>query len=111
MDEDIELRLRWRKTWDDKEKDFVADAPGYESCCRIYEALKPRGEGVEWFWSMTAHGYEISRAGKTSGYEETARRAARAAEEAWFASIKGSSLDVLAPPPVRNAYAVAKGRE
>jgi hypothetical protein len=113
MDEDIELRLRWRHTWEDKDKDFVAEAPGYDgTVARIYQHLKPGSLDHDWFWAMNAHGYEISRAGKTSGYEDSPRRAARAAEDAWFEAIKGSSLDVAADPvPTRNAYAAAKGRE
>ncbi len=111
-DHDIHLRLRWRHTWADREDDYAAEAPGYPgSVARIYRALIG-GQSVEahWFWSMTAHEGEVSRGGTTSGYEPTARRAAKAAEESWFEAIRGTSLEHCVPEAAINAYAAAKGR-
>lgn len=109
-DHEIELKLRWRHTWEEKDNDFVAEAPGYpDSVGRIYESIIPGGTDTHWFWSMNAHGAFISRAGKNSGYEATPRQAAQQVEKAWFEAIRGSSLDVA--PPTKNAYAAAKGRE
>jgi len=112
MEHEIELRLKWRHTWPDREQDFVAEAPGYSgSVCRIYESLKAGSTATHWFWAMNAHGYEISRAGRTSGYEATARQAARAAEDGWFAAIRGTSLEHVVPEAApANSYAAAKGR-
>lgn len=113
MEHEIELRLKWHHTWPDKDSDFVAKAPGYDGpVARIYETLKAGSLEMHWFWSMTAHGPEISHnAGDTSGYEATPREAAKRAEDAWFFAIKGSSLDVATPQQPRNSYAAAKGRD
>lgn len=110
-DHEIELKLRWRHTWEEKDNDFVAEAPGYpDTVGRIYESIVPGGTGTHWFWSMNAHGAFISRAGKNSGYEATPRQAAQQVEKAWFEAIKGSSLERAVAVPAANAYAAAKGR-
>ena len=106
--EALPLRLNWRQA--DREADYVADADGYDGCVgRIYL----RGDGPQqglWFWAMNAHGSEISRnIGSLNGVEKSARAAARMVEGAWFAAIKGSSLD--RPLPRRNAYAMARTGE
>jgi hypothetical protein len=107
MGDDIELRLKWRHTWDDREDDFSAIAPSYSGCVgRIYLNSGGPTDGL-WFWSLTASGSDISRnVGKLSGYESSARLAARAVEDAWFSAIKGSTHD--SPPRPTNAYAAAK---
>lgn len=111
QDHEIELRLRWRHTWEDRESDFVAEAPGYDGPVgRIYESIQPGGTGTHWFWAMNAHGDFISRAGKNSGYEATPRQAAQQVEKAWFEAIKDSSLERAVAVPAANAYAAAKGR-
>lgn len=111
QDHEIELKLRWRHTWEEKDNDFVAEAPGHpDTVGRIYESIKPGGTGTHWFWAMNAHGPQVSRnIGKLSGYEDTPRKAARQVEKAWFEAIRGSSLEVA--PPTKNAYAAAKGRD
>jgi len=110
-DHEIELRLSWRHTWSGKDNDYVAEAPGYDgSVGRIYESSKAGTLETHWFWAMNAHGPFVSRAGRTSGYEETPRRAAREVELAWFEAIKDSSLERAAAVPAANAYAAAKGR-
>lgn len=108
--EALPLRLRWRQTWSDHDADYVANADGYNGGVgRIYLYDSGPQKGM-WFWSMTAHGFEISRnIGNLSGAERSARAAARMVEDAWFVAIKGSSLD--RPPPARNAYAAAKAGE
>jgi hypothetical protein len=108
--EALPLRLHWRETWPDRDADYVADADGYSGGVgRIYRHDAGPQQGM-WFWSLTAHGPEISRAAdKLHGVEQSPRAAARMVEGAWFAAIKGSSLD--RPAPKRNAYAMAKAGE
>lgn len=112
--ENITLRLRWKPTWPDKEADYAAEAPGYDgSVGRIYLHTTGGYQSGSWFWAMNAHGHDISRnVGELSGYEPSPRQAARRVEEAWFAAIRGSRLDVALPPeePTVNRYAAAKGR-
>lgn len=98
--EALPLRLRWQATWPDKEADYMALADGYNgSVGRIYLHQHGPQEG-RWFWAMNAHGAEISRnIDRLSGTEESARAAAHKVEDAWFAAIRGSSLD--RPEPKR----------
>lgn len=111
QDHEIELRLRWKHTWDDKENDFVAEVDGYAgSVGRIYRHDSGGYLKGNWFWAMNAHGPEISRnIEPLFGFEPTPRKAAREVEKAWFAAIRGSSLDM--PPPVKNGYLAAKEGE
>jgi hypothetical protein len=106
----LPLRLRWRQTWPDRDADYVADADGYTGGVgRIYRHQHGPQQGM-WFWSLTAHGPEISRAAdKLHGVERSPRAAAHMVEDAWFAAIEGSSFD--RSPPKRNAYAMAKAGE
>lgn len=108
--EALPLLLKWRQTWPDKEADYVADASNYNgSVGRIYLYEHGPQKGM-WFWAMNAFGPEISRnVGKLSGVEPSARAAAHMVEEAWFAAIKGSTLD--RPIPKRNAYEMVKAGE
>lgn len=108
--EALPLQLKWRQTWPEHGADYVAVAPNYDDTVgRIY-LITGGPEKDLWFWAMNAHGREVSRnIGKLSGVEPSARAAARKSEEAWFAAIKGSSLD--RPLPKRNAYAPAKAGE
>ena len=108
--EALPLRLHWRQMWPERDADYVAEADTYNDLVgRIYRHDDGAQAGM-WFWSMTAFGHEISRnIGKLTGFERSARAAARMVEDAWFAAIKGSSLD--RPPPKRNAYEVAKAGE
>ena len=107
--ETIPLRLRWRQTWLDRENDFAAEATAYKgSVGRIYQHDHGPTAG-KWFWAFNAFGDDISRnIGAVSGYADSARLAAKAVEDCWFAAIKGSRLDV--PEPQGNAYAAAKAR-
>lgn len=99
-----ELRLKWRHTWENKGPDYAAHTDAYEvPVGRIY-LIKQGPQQGRWFWSMTASGPEISRnSGDHSGKADSPREAARLVEDAWFAAIKGSSLEP-------NAYATAKAR-
>lgn len=116
--ENIPLRLKWHPTWPDKEADFTAETPTFNGHVgRIYFIPEHHGpQAGNWFWSFLAFGDEISRnVGDTSGYEGSARAAARRVESAWFLAVKGTRHDVPeeAPPPARppvNAYAAAKAR-
>jgi hypothetical protein len=115
--ESIPLRLRWAATWPDKDADFSAEAPGYNGPVgRIYLHSTGGFQNGRWFWAFQAAGGEISRnIGDTSGYEDSARAAARRVESAWFLAIRGTRHDLPeeAAPPARppvNAYAAAKAR-
>jgi len=112
-DHEIALKLRWRHTWDDKDNDYVAETDAYQgSVGRIYLHDSGGHLNGNWFWAMNAHGPEVSRnIEPLSGYEPSPRRAAREVEKAWFAAIRGSSLDTQSPVPSKNAYAAAKARE
>lgn len=103
------LRLLWRQTWPEKDADYCAQAEGHsEPVGRIYTDRNGPLQGI-WFWSMTASGAEISRnVGELTGTATSPREAARLVEDAWFAAIKGSSLERLAPKV--NTYAAAKAR-
>lgn len=65
------FRLRWHRTWPDVHNDFMASEDA--GFCRIYheEGGPQRGR---WFWTCA----KTTQLG--SGYEETARQAAMAAE-------------------------------
>ena len=107
--EAISLRLKWKETWPDREADYAASAPSEDHVGRIYLYNTGLQQG-QWFWSLTAFGPEISRnAGNTTGFEASARAAALKVEEAWFAAIKGTSLD--RPAAKGNAYEIAKAGE
>ena len=110
-DHDIILRLKWRQTWADKENDFTAEAPTYQGTVgRIYlhEAGPQQGQ---WFWSMVAHGSEVSRnVGILSGFQPSPRRAAKEVEDSWAAAIRGTIHEQGSKPSSpMNAYAAAKG--
>ncbi|MEZ5782363.1 MAG: hypothetical protein R3D70_12190 [Rhizobiaceae bacterium] len=108
-DASISLRLIWQETRTDREADYLAFSPVYKGAIgRIFRFEAGEMQGL-WLWSMTADGYDISRnVGQCSGQETSPRRAAKCVEEAWFAAIRGSSIDRAES---RNAYAVAKGGE
>lgn len=108
--EALPLLLKWRQTWPDKEADYTALADGYGgNVGRIYLHDSGPLQG-HWFWSLTAHGPQISRnLDKLHGEAPSARAAAHMVEDAWFAAIKGSSLD--RPIPKRNAYEMVKAGE
>lgn len=115
MENDIDLLLKWRQTWPEKDADYIAESTTYHgSIGRIYRIEENHGPmGGKWFWAFNAFGPEISRnIGQLTGHTDSPREAAREVERSWFAAIEGSSLDVPAVPvKAGNSYAVAKGRE
>ena len=82
MSDDWKPRLKWRRTNLQScaggmvENDFTANPPDRKGQCRILPGLHPH-HGL-WAWSASTW----MHAG--SGYEATARDAARAAEDAYF---------------------------
>jgi len=101
-------RLQWRRAWITTPFRFSGTSPIFKG--EIVH-LSPEGRGaVTWHWSLTAQGDEVSRnIGDTNGMAESAIVAAQRGEEAWFAAIKGSSLERR--QDLRNAYATAKDPE
>lgn len=78
------LRLRWRRTWADREDDYVASAPNYTGDVgRIYRASGGPGDG-QWNWFMQALGPGIARSPDQSGMAASAREAAAEVERVWF---------------------------
>jgi hypothetical protein len=108
--EALPLRLQWRQSWPDREADYVAETPEHQGGVgRIYLYDGGPQKGL-WFWAMNAFGPEVSRnVGILTGVERSARAAARMVEDAWFATIGGSSPD--APTPKHNVYELAKEGE
>lgn len=82
----IELKLKWAKTWDDVENDFVAidrRARG-GTVGRIYAFDSGPTKG-KWFWSLTVHGKGLAPLeGLDRGYANSAREAGAEVERAWF---------------------------
>jgi hypothetical protein len=112
--EKIELKLKWKKTWEERENDFVASSPVFEASVGRIQLVEHGPQKNGWSWALTAAGEQIRREGigALTGFEPSPREAARAVEIAWFAAIKGSSLDVADPQkPSKNSYAAAKGGE
>lgn len=108
--EAMALRLNWRQTRPDRDADYIAETTNYPgNVGRIFRHDSGPDAG-SWLWAMQADGHEISRnIGELHGVEKSPRAAARMVEHAWFAAIKGSSLDRPAAKP--NAYAAAKAGE
>jgi len=71
----IELKLKWRRSWPDKDHDFTATTADGFRVGRFYwrDTAAPGSEC--WYWTM-----ESSR-----GEQPTSRQAAKAIEDAWFA--------------------------
>lgn len=93
----IELRLKWRKTWPDREQDFVGlDELSGTKVGRIYVSVAGDTTG-SWLWHYQASlpGLPWSSLNR-GGVEETARRAAKAIEDVWFKAIEGSRYDAVA---------------
>ena len=84
---EIVLKYKWRKTWPDRENDFVGIDPStldqlgnHTKIGRFYLQWVPGGE--RWLWSMYwgSRGRELI---KTEGISETPREAAREIEMAY----------------------------
>lgn len=112
--EKIELKLKWKKTWEERENDYVARSPVFEASVGRIQLVEHGPQNNGWSWSLTAAGEHIRREGigALTGFEISPRVAARAVETAWFAAIKDTPLDVAEPSkPSKNSYAAAKGGE
>lgn len=112
--EKIELRLGWKKTWADRENDFVGHAPNFDHTVGRIQLIEHGPQQNSWSWSLTAAGEHVQREGigALTGVELSPREAARAVENAWFTAVKGSPLDEGEPKkPSKNSYAAAKGGE
>jgi hypothetical protein len=109
-DDQIQLRLKWRRTWKDTEDDFCCEDPerGVTSIGRFYYSLGGQiGKG--WLWTVYAavpHFDGSTWNGGGSGVADTPRQAAKCIEDDWFRIIKGTPLEL--PLKQRNAYAAAK---
>ena len=76
MTEPIPLKLRWRHTWDDVEHDFSGfDRGTGKYVGRIYIWATGGLNKGQWSWFF----------GGSSGTAPTAREAAKAIEDLWFA--------------------------
>lgn len=75
MSDEIHLRLKWRRTWDDRENDFCGyDRNSGKRAGRIY--LRSTGGFLNGQWSWFFGG--------STGTEPTAREAAKVIEDLWF---------------------------
>ncbi|CAM5598653.1 hypothetical protein MAUB1S_10123 [Mycolicibacterium aubagnense] len=109
---EIELKLKWRKTWDNVEDDFVAvGVPGvHGDIGRIYKhAGGP--QNARWSWSVYARLPTLMLS--DGGTEDTAREAAKKVEDLWF-EYGQPEADKIDPTTLSarqvNLYALAKGR-
>lgn len=112
--EKIELKLKWKKTWPDRENDFVGHTPNFDHPVGRIQLIEHGPQQNSWSWSLTAPGEYVRREGigALTGVEPSPREAAKAVETAWFEAIKGSPLDIIEPQkPSKNSYAAAKGGE
>lgn len=92
IEHEIELRLKWRHTWPDREADFVAEAPTYSgNVGQIYYVPEHHGpKAGSWYWAFQAFADDISRnIGHPFGHEPSARETAARVEAAWFAASRG----------------------
>ncbi|HHV69157.1 MAG TPA: hypothetical protein GXX48_16125 [Ochrobactrum intermedium] len=109
---EIKLRLKWRKTWEDREDDFIASAPNFPGNVGRFHKHVGSSDGG-WNWSFQAMDLPVARAslGETSGIETSAREAAKKIEDIWFGASKGTEYEENEPSrePQPNAYAAAKG--
>jgi len=110
---EIKLRLKWRKTWEDRETDFVANAPNLPgNVGRFHKHIASSDGG--WRWSFQAMDLPVARAslGETSGIEPSAREAAKKIEDIWFRASKGTECEETEPSrdPQSNAYLAEKGK-
>lgn len=113
--ENIELKLKWTKTWEDREGDFHAHSPVFDQTVGRFYLNESGANKDSWTWSLTAAGEGVKRhdIGALNGVEPSARHAAKAIESSWFKAIAGGILDITdkAPTAAKNSYAAAKGRE
>lgn len=75
---DIPLRLKWKKTWPDRENDFTAKNGAHS--LRIYKDETSPAFAGQFYWIVNRESFV------GSGHGATAREAARAAEACYFAT-------------------------
>lgn len=83
----IELRLKWRRTWPDREHDFVGVDMrfGEQSAAgRFYWVNTSNPVYDRWTWAITGDGFF----GGAHGAAKSAREAAAAIEREWFAALE-----------------------
>lgn len=73
--------LIWRHTWPHRGPDYAA-YDGERPVGRVYR-MEGGPQGDRWYWSMHAHGPDVTPGYGRSGYEDEARGAARRVEEVW----------------------------
>jgi hypothetical protein len=78
---DSALRFRWRRTWSDVADDFIAVIPDDEGNCRVYLFTGGETQAGQWYWVAN-----LPHRNLASGFAPTARKAALAAEAAFFAA-------------------------
>ena len=98
---DITLRLRWRKTWEDVEDDFIGYVPGLVDTLgrpvrkigriHIIQGNPHAGEFV-WYYQACLPGLPWAALTR-GGWEPTAREAAKQIEDIWFRVIVGTPYD------------------
>ncbi|MBX3580856.1 MAG: hypothetical protein KF810_03030 [Rhizobiaceae bacterium] len=103
----IELRLKWRRTWPDRENDFVGVDPISGKTIGRFHVSSAGNDAGKWIWLYQASfpglpWAEIHR----SGFEATPREAAKAIEDTWFRATEGKRFD-----PASGTYLEAHGND
>ena len=80
------LRLKWRRTWEDRPRDFSADGDDGEPVGRIYHMIGVGDIPPTWFWSC--YGRHRGRIANANGRELSKDETARALEAAWFEAVE-----------------------
>lgn len=81
------LRLKWSRTWEDRERDFKAETLEGEVVGRIYRNLMPGGEGYNWRWSVYGKPKPNILCNQ-GGYLPTKDEAAAMVEKEWFETLE-----------------------
>ena len=92
--ESVPLRLKWRKTWPDYEADFCVDSPIEGATIgRIMLTIGgPKDRQWQWTYQAAIKGLPWNQL-HHSGFEATARQAAKVIEDMWFAATAGKRFD------------------
>jgi hypothetical protein len=86
----IGLKLKWAKTWDDLENDFMAIDPRMKGGTVGRISLADSGPNAgKWFWTLTARGKGLAAVeGQRHGFADSARTAGTEVERAWFSQAR-----------------------
>lgn len=79
------LRLKWSRTWPDKERDFACRTDEGHSVGRIYFVAESINNPDRWLWFC--NGSYRGRSLSTSGHTPDKDSAAREVEVAWFKAV------------------------